>query len=306
MSLIKPNPLPEDELEALLDEAIATAKLMEEEQGDVPTPKGGTPATDAFRALREGKLSLGSPEANLRVLRPKDLTEQGLEVEPYLRQEMRAKDGWTYILLSMPVLLFPGRGAEYQLVEAGLTVTSTQGSGRQPAIHAIFPEAKWRPVLEWGGQLELALDSGLTWGAELKQIELDLGQFGGELAGRVGNKNALGNFIRILPFQYNLGRAVIEAQWAGQEAMWRIDSAEAIRGEGNKQVQFVAIVKVPKEVNQIRVIGLAQAEVSFPWLRAQVSHIFEYLSLKLQELLRQRQGIALRDEYNSVLTISHP
>lgn len=207
---------------------------------------------------------------------------------------MRDKEGWEYILLNLPVLLFPGRGAEYNLVESALTITSSRVSGRQPAIHTIFPEAKWQKVLEWGGQMELALNSGLTWGVELKRIAFDLGQLSGELAGRVGHEDALASFIRILPFQYDLGRAVIEAQWAGGEAMWRIDSAEAIRG--NKQVQFVAIVKVPKEVERIKVSGLAQAEVSFQWLTAQVKHIFEYLSLKLQELIRQRKGIALQDQ----------
>ncbi len=297
MSLINTDILPTEELNALLDEAITTAEKWEGKLGT----KGASPAADAFRALKEGKLSLGSPESTLRVLRAKDLEVKGVQVESYIRQEMRDKEGWNYLLLNLPVLLFPGRGAEYNLVESALTVTSTRRRERQPAIHAIFPEARWKPVLEFGGQLELALDSGLTWGAELKRINLDLSQLSSELAGRVGNENTLSSFIRVLPFQYDLGRAVIEAQWAGGEAMWRIDSVEEIRG--NKQVQFVAIVKVPKEVKRIEVTGLAQAEISFQWLTTQVRNVFEHLSLKLQELIRKRKGIALRDEQTWTLSL---
>jgi hypothetical protein len=297
VSRIEFNALPPGEVATLLDEAIAAAEKWEGELGS----KGATPAADAFRALKEGKLSLGSPEATLRVFRAKDLEEHGIQAESYIRQEMRAKDGWAYLLLNLPVLLFPGRGAEYNLVESALTVTSTRASGRQPAIHTIFPEAKWRPVLEWGGGMELALDSGLTWGAELKRADFDLSQLSGELASRVGNENTLSSFIRVLPFQYDLGRAIIEAQWAGGEAMWRIDSAEEIRG--NKQLQFVAIAKVPKEVERMQITGLAQAEVSYQWLTGQVRHVFEHLSAKLQELIRKRQGIALKDQQTWILKI---
>lgn len=298
MSLITADVLSNEEMETLLGEAITTAEKWEGELG----VKGvATPAADAFRALKEGRLSLGSPEATLRVLRARDLEAEGIQVEPYIREEMQDDDGWNYLLLNLPVLLFPGRNAEYNLVEAALTVTGSRASGRQPAVHAIFPEARWQPVLEWGGQMELTLDSGLTWGAELKRIDLDLAQVSAELAGRVGNENSLGSFMRVLPFRYELGRAVIEAQWAGGEAMWRIDSAEAIRG--NKQVQFVAIVKAPKEVERLKVTGLAQAEVSYQWLTGEVRYIFEYLSRKLQELIKKRKGIALKDQQTWTLSI---
>jgi hypothetical protein len=297
MPLFESDALSKEEIDALLDEAITAAEKWEGELG----AKGTSPAADAFRALKEGKLSLGSPEATLRVFRSQDLEEYGIQVEPHIRREMRAKEGWTYLLLNLPVLLFPGRGAQYDLVEAALAVTSTRTTGRQPAIHAIFPEAKWQPVLEWGGQLELALDGGLTWGAELKRTDFVFSQLGSELAGRVGNENALVSFMRVLPFQYDLGRAVIEAQWAGGEAMWRVDSAEEIRG--NKQVQFVTIIKVPKEVEQIKVTGLAQAEVSFQWLTVQIRHIFEHLSRKTQEVLQKRKGIALQDQQTWTLSI---
>ncbi len=297
MAPIQFDALPAAELDDLLSEAIVTAENWEGKLG----VKGPSPAADAFRALKEGKLSLGSPESSLHVLRAKELEDKGITVESYIREEMHDPKGWDYILLNLPVLLFPGRGAEYNLVESALAVEATRAAGRQPAIHAVFPEAKWKTVLEWGGQMELALDGGLTWGAELSQAGLDLGTLGGDLKGRVGNQNSLSSFIHVLPFRYELGRAEIEAQWAGGEAMWRIDSAEAIRG--NKHVQFVAVVKVPKEVERIKVAGRAQAEVSFQWLTTQVRNVFEHLSLKLQELLRQRKGVALQDAQAWTLNI---
>jgi hypothetical protein len=297
MSRVTFKALPTSELDALLDEAIASAEKWEGKLG----AKGASPAANAFRALKEGKLSLGSPESTLRVIRANDWESKGLTIAESIRGDMQGPEGWNYVVLNLPVLLFPGRGAEYNLVEAALNVQSTRSSARQPAIHAVFPEAKWKAVLEFGGQMELALDGGLNWGAELDQVGLDLGQLGGELAGRVSNKNVLSSFIRVLPFRYELGRAEIEAQWAGGEAMWRIDSAEAIRG--NKHVQFVAITKIPQEVERIKVASIAQAEVSFQWLTAQVRNVFEHLSLRMQELLRQRRGIALRDEQTWTLEL---
>jgi len=132
-------------------------------------------------------------------------------------------------------------------------------------------------------------------------VDLDLEGLGGELAGRVSNQNTLSSFIRVLPFQYQLGRAEVVAQWAGGEAMWRIDSAEAIRAD--QHVQFVAVVKVPKEVTRIEIAGRAQAEVSFQWLTAQVRNVFQHLSRRLQELIRGPKGIALQDEQSWTLRV---
>jgi len=297
MSPLEPNPISAEELDSLLDEAVATAEIWEASLGE----RGTTPAADAFRALKEGRLSLGSPEATLRVLRVEELEQAGIQVEPYIQREMADREGWDYVLVNLPVLLFPGRGSEYNLVEAAMSAVSTRSSGRQPAIHAVFPEAKWKPVLEAGGAMELALDGGLSWGAELERVDLNLEGLGGELAGRVGNQNTLSSFIRVLPYQYQLGRAEVVAQWAGGEAMWRIDSAEAIRAD--KRVQFVAVVKVPKEATRIEITGSAQAEVAFQWLTAQVRNVFRHLSRRLQELIRGRKGIALQDEQSWTLRL---
>jgi hypothetical protein len=290
MSSLELDSLPAQELEHLLDEAIATAERWEGTLGE----RGPTPAADAFRALKEGKLSLGSPESTLRILRLDELEQAGVRVEPYIERDMTDPKGWDYALVNLPLLLFPGRGSQYHLVEAAMNAASTRKSGRQPAVHAVFPEAKWRPVLELGGALELALNAGLSWGAELKRVDLNLKELGGELSGRVGNENSLTSHIRVLPFQYQLGRAEIEAQWAGGEAMWRIDSDEAIRD--NRRVQFVAVVKVPKEVTRLDITGRAQAQVSFQWLTTQVRHVFQHLSRRLQDLIRGRKGIALQDK----------
>ena len=57
-------------------------------------------------------------------------------------------------------------------------------------------------------------------------------------------------------------------------------------------------------MERIRVTGLAQAQVSFQWLTTQVRHIFEHLALKLQELIRERKEIAVRD--NQLWTLRIP
>jgi hypothetical protein len=67
--------------------------------------------------------------------------------------------------------------------------------------------------------------------------------------------------------------------------MWRIDSAEIIRGQ---HTQFVSIVKVPKEINVISVTASAQVEVDYQWLTGHVRHIFDHLSERIKELLKNR------------------
>jgi hypothetical protein len=282
------EPIQRVETASLLRVAIDAAYKWE-----TPLGKGRKgKAERAFEALDKGRLELGHPQAKTQRLRPRDFEERGLALSPEVKKSMRGQEAYAFYVVPVPVLLFPGRGAQYRLLESQFTFRARRGE-RQPAIHSIFPEPLWKPVLNWGGRLDLALDGNLKWGAEVEQTEARIGKLSSQLAGRVGNLNQLTGFIKIVPFEHSLGRMEIEAQHSDRTAMWRLDSQRAIRGQ--KQTRLVVLLQAPKKASQVRLEAAAQAEVAFDWLTAQVSHVFDRLPEAIQHIIKREKGLPLQD-----------
>jgi len=282
------EPIGRVETAELLDVAIVQARKWE-----TPLGKGRKgKAERAFEALKKGRLELGHPQAKTQRLRPRDFEERGLTLSPEVKNSMRGKEGYAFYVVPVPVLLFPGRGAQYRLLESQLAFDVKRGQ-RRPAVHSVFPEPVWTPVLNWGGSLNLALDGNLQWGAEVEQSEARIGRLGGGLAGRVGNLNQLTSFIKIVPFEHSLGRMEIEADHSDRTAMWRLDSKRVFRGK--KQTRLVVLLQAPREASQVWVEAAAQAEVSFGWLTAQISHVFDRLPEAIQGIVKRQKGLPLQD-----------
>ncbi len=282
------DPIKTDEI---LADARAAAIKWEGTLGSAGPSRRGK-AEKAFTALRQGRLKIDNPEAHLQRLRSKDFEARGLELSPAIKQSMQGKAGYGYYLVTAPVLLHPGRGAQYRLLESSFTFAVKSGQ-RAPAIQNIFPKPIWKSVLAWGGALTLALDSNLEWGAEVDQVEAKIAKVGGELAGRVNNQNRLAGFIKLNPFAHSLGRMEVEATFSAATAVWRIDSQRLFRSGDN--MQFVMLLKVPKAAKQIKVEAAVQAEVSFNWLVAQVDHIRERLPETIKQIISREEGLPLQD-----------
>jgi hypothetical protein len=285
---MKLEPIQPVNSQLLLQEAITISQKWEADLGEKGRAKK---AEAAFTALANGKIELGHPQEHTHRIRRKAFEQHELTLSPAIVASMKGKDGYDYYVIAVATLLYPGRGAEYRLLECGLTFSADKKS-RQPAIETIFPEQQWKPVLDWGGSLHLALDTLLQWGVEVEGIEVALGDLSGELAGRVANSNALTSFIKIAPFTYSLGRMEIVAEKSSQKAMWRLDSKESIRGRDGR---FVVLLKAPKEVTQIQIEAAVQAEPSFSWLFAQVQHVFDRLPAAIQAIIRREKGLPLQD-----------
>ncbi len=282
------KPIQYIETAKLLAEAITSAHTWETQLGSGRKGK----AEKAFEALRNGQIKLDNPEAFIQRLRPKDFEGQNIQLSPEIKKSMQGKDGYGFYLMRVPILLYPGRGAQYRLLESQFTFRAIN-SQRPLGIQNIFPKPIWKPVLDWGGDLELALDGGLDWGANVDQIEAKIAKLGGELAGRVGNKNKLSSFIKLPAFEYTLGRMEIEAQFSASTASWRLDSKRLFRTED--RIQLVLLLKIPKEVKRIRIEAVAQAEVSFSWLTAQIEHVYERLPKTIQQIVKDEKGLPLQD-----------
>lgn len=273
----------------LLQNAIAAVQKWE---GNLGKKGEAKKAEAAFTALAQGRIELGHPQGHTHRVRRKAFEEHGLTLSLAIAASMKGKDGYGYYVITIPTLLYPGRGAEYRLLECQLTFTADDKKTRQPAIETIFPEKQWKPVLDWGGSLHLALNALLQWGVEGEEIEAALGSISGELTGRVANSNSLTSFIKIAPFTYSLGRMEIAAEKSSHTAMWRLDSRESIRGRDGR---FVVLLKAHKEIKQIQIEAAAQAEPSFSWLFAQVEHVFDRLPEAIQAIIRRQKGLPLQD-----------
>ena len=101
------------------------------------------------------------------------------------------------------------------------------------------------------------------------------------------------SFIRVVPFEHTLGRMELEAQYSDHTAMWRLDSKAVIRAQ--KHTRFALMLKVPKELKEIRLRAMAQANPDFEWLTAQVRHVWKYLPEALRLMLERRETPPLQD-----------
>lgn len=247
-------------------------------------------AQKAFEALANGRIEIGNPQAHMYRLDEADFAKHGVALSPEIAKNMASKSGYDFYVLRVPVMVFPARGSEYRLLEGELKFSAVKGT-KHPAIHAIFPEPFWNPVLSWGGSMDLALDGNLNFGVGVPEIKA--GALDTQLAARVGATNKLAGFIKIISFEHTLGRMEIESRFSAQRAMWRLDSKQVIRSQ--KHAQFVVLLQVPKDTKQIVLEAAAQAEVEFEWLIAQINHVFSRLSKTLQGRLEKRDGLPLQD-----------
>ena len=60
-------------------------------------------------------------------------------------------------------------------------------------------------------------------------------------------------------------------------------------------MQFVILVKIADEINQVQVEAAVQAEPSFNWLTAQVNHVFERLPQTIKQIFERKKGLPLQD-----------
>lgn len=269
-------------VDQLLDEAIEVAATYE---GVLGRRRKGR-AQKALEALRGSTLLLSNPEAYTVGLSAKKFTLAGLDIPPEIGKSTQLGADYRYYIIPSPVLLHPERGARFRLLECSLTIKAA--GGRAGGIMRQFPEPRFKPVLAIGGGFTLAVDSGLDWGVTIKEEHINLQKAEAHLAGRVANEDKLSGFLRVLPFEYSLGRMEIAASFADTLATWRFDGKAAFRTDSNLCVAI--LVRLPKDATQITVVGAAQAEIDFEWFIANVEHVLERLPALFGERAKERRG----------------
>lgn len=238
------------------------------------------PGGEAVRALRESSVRFGHPDNRLTRLTPELFANLGVALDPIQQQQMNGRFDFYY--LSLTVSPFPRRGAQFQLLECRLAFPNEEA-----IIQTMFPEPRWRKVLEWGGGMKLALNGNLEWEAGIPGDRI------GELTGIEGlpqagikNENEMKSFIAVPDYSFNAGRPEITAVGVGDtQASWRLQDPELQEG---RRLEFVLVFKVPAGTEQVELMGKVIAEPKMAWLTAQLADVFGELGERFRGIFSKR------------------
>jgi hypothetical protein len=267
----------------LLDELLQEVKSEEGAlAGGEKLGRGG----GALAALRESDVSFGNPYDRLVQLTPDLFATVGVELDPIQRQQLEGNFDFYYMTIT--VSLFPKRGAQFQLVECRLAFPDEEA-----IIQNIFPEARWRKVLEYGGSLSLALQGDLEWQAGIPGDKIaQFTNIEGVPSAHIKNQNEMSSYVVVPDYSFDIGRPEITAVGIGDaRASWRLQNPELKEGQ---VVRFALVFKVPAGTKQVALVGKVVAEPKMSWLTAQISDVFDELSDRFRRIFSksdaERQG----------------
>ena len=237
--------------------------------------EGGT----AVQGLRETRISLGHPYHRLTRLTPKLFTALGIELDPLLKEQRKR---YEYYYMSMATSLSPKRGAAFQRVECELQFGP---AGMQaPIVESIFPQTRWHTVLEWGGELNLALNGQLEWEIGLSNDEIlaEVLQLSGVPNAKIKTANAMKAHILVPDYSFKMGRVETSATGVGNTyCRWRIEDPQL---QETETADFIVVFKVPKGITTIELTGILTADTKLAWLTGHLNSIFGDLARRFQAL----------------------
>ena len=269
------------------DSRALLEQLCDEVRAEETTLAGGTDlyiGAKTLQSFRETRLACGNPVNDLIKLTEALFHEIGITLHAIPKRQMRTSFDFYY--MTLPLTIYPGRNVKFKRVECVLDF-GPKGV-REPVVQAIFPGSEWKEVLSLGGGVNLGLDGKLQWqmGVDSKAIA-KLATLPGKLQAKVANKGSLSAYIAIPNYKFEVGFTEIFATGEGNsECFWRIEDPGLKK---RQTVKLGVVFKVPKATTQIELRALAAAEPDFNWLTASLRNVFQFLSAKLQRLLRLRE-----------------
>jgi hypothetical protein len=252
---------------------------------------GGTELTVGAAAvdqLFQSKVRFGNPRDRLIHLTEETFKESGAELKNIYRQQMSQQYDFYY--MTVPVDLLPKPGAQFRRLTCQLDF-GPKGSG-EPIVQTIFPNQKWRDVMNFGVGMDIGLNGNLDWSAGVDSSVLTkiIEQLPGELKAQAANKNEFKAFVALPAFKYELGKTEITALGEGNSVCyWRIQDQE-VQKIGT--ARFAIVFKVPKGMESITLRGIAWAEPNMNWLTADVRDVFDELAERFQTLVKRKDEAA--------------
>jgi hypothetical protein len=234
-----------------------------------------------LETLRQTRVVLGNPTDKLVHLTCDLFTALHVQLDAVQESQLQAFD---YYYLTLPVTFKPGNGA--QLSRITCQIDFGPHGPNEPIVQNLFPRSEWKEVLQYGGALKLGLSGGLNWQAEMEiPATLNMATLPGSVSANIVQKNELKSFIAIPDYTYSLGRSEIAAAGIGNNfAWWDLIDPKLVKVQ---DVSFGVVFKVPHGILTISLEALAQVEPSYPWLVAQLGHLFAALDQKWVDLLKR-------------------
>ena len=274
--------------QALYDELLADVKV---EEGVLSKSSKLGPASQLIEDLKLSKVTFGNPKDLLIQLTPSLLEQLNITLDPI--QKYQLENQYDFYHMSLTVSLFPKRSNLFRLIECRLMFRCQNGS--QPIVQSIFPQPRWRTVLEWGGGLNLALNGQLDWDIGVPPDQIDaVRNLAGVPVASLKTNNEIQSRILVPDYAFKMGRAEIAATGTGSaECAWRLVQPEL---KETQTVRFIIIFKVPKGTKAIDLEGIVVAEPDMQLLVAEVRDIFSELKDKFKNLFRKPDQERAGDE----------
>jgi hypothetical protein len=269
------------ETDALLTELLEDVMLNEgffSGGEEIPLPKGAA----SVKKLLETKVRFGNPNNDLIQLTEETFKFSGIELNEFDREKMRDHD---FYYMTLSVDLIPKPGAKFWRLVCEIDF-GPKGSA-EPIVRTIFPNQKWREVLNYGVGMDLGLDGNLEWNAGIdddSQIAEVFKFLTPDLKANVLSKNNFKGFIKLPAYKYALGQSEITAAGEGNSiCYWRIQDQE-LQKVGS--MKFATVFKVLKGTESITLRGTTWAEPDMNWLTSDVRDVVTALQDKFRSLLR--------------------
>ncbi len=256
----------------IFDEAVEAESLL---AGKKKIGRAGA----ALQVLRERTIAFGHPQDRLAQLTKKLLKKMNIELDPIEKEQMESR--YDYYFMAVPVSLYPKRGELFSTIECRLEFLTADD--KPVIVKSLFPESKWRSVLQWGGGMDLALNGFLDW--EIGVDSNDLGKIKkipGIPSGNIKSISEIRSSILVQDYSFELGREEIVATGKGNSfCAWRLRDPKL---KPINDLRFIVIFKVPKGLNEITLTGKIYAEPKMDILVAELEDVFSELSDKLKKL----------------------
>lgn len=268
-----------DESKRLLGELFEELKTEEGVLADGQVLGVGAKTVDA---LKKSSVSFGSPYDRLIQLTPTLLEQLSIQLDPIQMEQM--ENQFDFYHMTLTTSLYPKRGHIFKRLETLLEFRN-RGGGKV-IVQELFPQPRYRQVLQWGGSMNLALNGNLDWdiGVDASAIE-ELTALGVPSA-KLKTNNEISSRIVVPNFAYGMGRAEITATGKGNDhCLWRLEQPEL---KESQTIQFVVIFKVPKGTKVIDLEGQFICEPDMEVLTANVESVMGELSDKFKSLFRKR------------------
>ena len=269
------------EADTLLTELLEDVMLNEGDMSggeEISLPKGAA----AVKNILDTKVRFGSPYNDLIQLTEETFNLSGIELNGIDQQQMRDRYDFYYMTLSVDLIPKPG-ARFWRLV---CEIDFGPKGNTEPIVRTIFPNQKWREVMNFGVGMDVGLDGNLEWSAGVDDSQLAevVKLLTPDLKAKVTNKGDFKGFMALPAYKYTLGQSEITAAGEGNSiCYWRIQDQE-LQKVGS--MKFATVFKTPKGAESVTLRGTAWAEPDMNWLTSDMRDVTRALQDKFRNLMR--------------------